>query len=83
MKPLPSDQQEDFTSFIGPWPESVEEVKRRVYINFQPDLKEIAHQDRYAFDAIKPIGPHYEYRGYGDVDGLQETLRWRVPGLNK
>ena len=77
------DQQKDFTSFIGPWPESAEEVKRRVYINFQPDLKEIAHQDRYAFEAIKPIGRHYEYRGYGDVDGLQETLRWRVPGLNK
>jgi hypothetical protein len=77
------DQQKDFTSFIGPWPESVEEVKRRVHIDFQPDLKEIAHQDRYAFEAIKPIGHHFEYRGYGDVDGLQETLRSRVPGLNK
>ena len=82
-KLLTDDQHQDFTSFIGPWPESVEEVKRRVYINFQPDLKEIAHQDRYAFEAIKPIGRHFEYRGYGDVDGLQETLRWRLPGLNK
>ena len=80
---LTEEQQKDFTSFIGPWPERAEEVKRRVHINFQPDLKEIAHQDRYAFDAIKPIGSHFEYRGYGDVDGLQETLRGRVPGLNK
>ncbi len=78
MKPLPQDQ---LTAIVGPWPNCAEEVKRRVYINFQPDLKEIAHQDRYAFDAIKPIGRHYEYRGYGDVDELQQTMKLRIPGL--
>jgi hypothetical protein len=65
------------------WPDRAEEVKKRVHINFQPDLNEIIHQDRYTFDAIKPIGRHYEYRGYGDVDNLQEALRGRVSGLNK
>ena len=27
------------------------------------------------FEAIKPIGPHFEYRDYGYVQSLQETLR--------
>jgi len=27
------------------------------------------------FDAIKPIGPYYEYRDYGIVNSLQETVR--------
>jgi len=83
MKPITDDQQKEFTSLIGRWPDCAEEAKRRIHIDFQPDLKEIVHQDRYAFEAIKPIGRHFEYRGYGEVDNLQETLRWRVTGLNK
>lgn len=30
------------------------------------------------FEAIKPIGPYYEYRDYGFVESLQQTLKATV-----
>jgi hypothetical protein len=31
------------------------------------------------FTAIQPIGPYYEYRQYGFVESLQDTLRSASP----
>ena len=57
------------------WPESSSTMQQRVKIDFAADLHEISEQDRMTFDAIKPIGPCYEYRDYGIVDSLQQTIK--------
>ena len=49
-------------------------MQRRVEIDFNADLNDIAEQNSMTFDAIKPIGPFYEYRDYGIVDSLQQTI---------
>ena len=56
------------------WPEQAEFLKEHVAIDFQPDLKLVATQQPTDFEAIKPIGAYYEYRDYGFVQSLQETL---------
>ena len=43
-------------------------------IDFSADLLLIVRQDPMAFTMIKPIGPYDEYRDYGFVDSLQETI---------
>jgi hypothetical protein len=57
------------------WPAASEEIQECVTINFDVDLRAISEQDPMQFDAIKPIGPYYEYRDYGFVQSLQETIR--------
>jgi hypothetical protein len=61
-----------------PWPTSSPEIRRRVSIDFDADPLEIAAQDAKSFTAIKPVGPHYEYRDYGFVPSLQATIRRTV-----
>jgi hypothetical protein len=56
------------------WPDSSLTMQRRVEIDFNADLNDIAEQNSMTFDAIKPIGPFYEYRDYGIVDSLQQTI---------
>ena len=57
------------------WPTDSPALQQRVSVKFDADLDKIADQDPMEFDAIKPIGPYYEYRDYGTVDSLQETIR--------
>jgi hypothetical protein len=56
------------------WPEAAQELRSRVSIDFDVDLQTIARQDPMTFQAIKPIGAHYEFRGYV-VPSLQKTIR--------
>ena len=57
------------------WPADSLTLQRRVTINFDADPNDIVDQNPMEFDAIKPIGPSYEYRDYGIVDSLQKTVR--------
>lgn len=57
------------------WPDQSQFLQECVAIDFDPDIAAIANQDPMDFEAIKPIGPYYEYRYYGFVESLQETLR--------
>ncbi len=64
------------------WPAASPEIQRRVVIDFAADPAEVARQDPLAFTAVKPVGPHYEYRDYGDVVHLQATIRQSVKGAD-
>lgn len=57
------------------WPAGSKDLQRRVAIDFDVDPVKVAGQDPMKFTAIKPIGPYYEYRDYGFVQSLQETIR--------
>lgn len=57
------------------WPSASTKLQQRVAIDFAADPRTIAEQDPMAFTAIKPIGPYFEYRRYGFVQSLQETIR--------
>jgi len=65
----------DVSLMFGPWPESADEVKKRVVVDFQPDLRKVAHQDVIEFESIKPDGRHYPYRDYGFIQQLQKSMR--------
>lgn len=65
------------------WPEEAANIQQCVQIDFQADPHVIANQDVAKFSAIKPIGPYYEYRYYGFVDSLQETLRNTIQPRNQ
>lgn len=65
----------DISLMFGPWPESADEVKKRVDIDFRPDLYKVAHQDVMEFEAIKPVGRHYPYRDYGFIQQLQKSIQ--------
>ena len=56
------------------WPGEADCIRKCVTIDFQIDPKAVATQDRKNFEAIRPIGPCVEYRDYGFVQSLQETL---------
>lgn len=79
-KPPEHNQSEQLAALFGPWPECAKEVEKRVSIDFQADVEKIIREDAFVFEAIKPVGRHYEYRDYGDVNELQRTLRQRIPG---
>jgi hypothetical protein len=57
------------------WPAASKHLQECVAIDFQADPEQIARQDPMKFEAIKPIGPYYEFRNYGYVASLQETLQ--------
>jgi hypothetical protein len=57
------------------WPEQALHLQSCVGIDFTANVDEIIKQDPMQFDAIRPDGPHYEYRDYGFVESLQETLK--------
>lgn len=56
------------------WPAASRDLQKRVAIDFGAVPAEVADQDPMKFAAIKPIGPYYEYRHYGFVQSLQETI---------
>jgi hypothetical protein len=73
---LPRDFTKHVNGFYGrPWPGSLEEIKKRIAIDFSADPTKVVAEDKMAFSAIKAIGGYYEYRHYGDVDELQATIR--------
>ena len=57
------------------WPTQSPHLRECVTIDFGADGNTMINQDPMEFEAIKPNGPYYEYRNYGFVDSLQETLR--------
>jgi hypothetical protein len=57
------------------WPAQSTQLQDRVTIDFSADSNTIINQDPMQFQAIKPRGPHYEYRDYGFVESLQSTLK--------
>ena len=56
------------------WPDQSRHLRDCVAIDFHVDAKTITAQNPMDFQAIRPIGPHYEYRDYGFVESLQATL---------
>lgn len=63
----------------GYWPAASQEIQQRVMIDFQADPKTIATQNPRDFEAIKPIGPYYEFRDTGPwFPSLQKTIRKSV-----
>jgi hypothetical protein len=61
------------------WPAASPEIRDHVQIDFHADPDTIVGQTPMDFTAIQPIGPYYEYRQYGFVESLQDTLRSASP----
>jgi hypothetical protein len=57
------------------WPAQSRHLRDCVSIDFGANVNTIVEQDPMEFEAIKPIGPYYEYRDYGFVESLQQTLK--------
>jgi len=57
------------------WPNQSPHLQECVVVDFTADVNTIINQPPIQFNAIKPNGPYYEYRDYGFVDSLRETLR--------
>ena len=57
------------------WPAESPRIQERVTIDFAADANEIVSQDPMEFQAIRPNGAYYEYRDYGAVESLQDTLK--------
>ena len=62
------------------WPADSAEIQKRVFIDFQARPQQIAAQDPMSFEAIKPIGPYFEYRDYHYVPSLQAAIRESLKG---
>lgn len=68
------------------WPAASSEIQRRVFVDFNADMMMVANQRPVTFEAIRPIGPRYEYRDYGYVESLQTTIRSaarRIPPVGR
>jgi hypothetical protein len=57
------------------WPDQAKTVRQQVTIEFHADPKAIVAQDPMLFTAIKPVSSRKEYRRYGFVESLQQTLK--------
>ena len=57
------------------WPMQSLHLQECVTIDFAANANTIINQNPTQFEAIKPNGTYYEYRDYGFVDSLQETLK--------
>jgi len=57
------------------WPGRSPHLQERVSIAFDVDAQAIVTTPFMEFNAIKPIGSYYEYRDYGFVESLQESLK--------
>jgi hypothetical protein len=66
----PSPLNSRLPGWSSDWPRGLREC---VSIDFQADPAVVAQQDPTTFDAVRPIGPCYEYRDF--VPSLQETLK--------
>ena len=62
------------------WPDQSPHLRECVAIDFDADANSIISQDPMDFQAINPIGPHYEFRDYGFVKSLQNTLKESTQG---
>jgi hypothetical protein len=71
---------EDLQGGMYRWPDSSQEIRTRVILDFAADPREIAAQDSMTFAAIKPVGPCYEYRHY--VPSLQASVRKSLASEN-
>ncbi|MEM9365902.1 MAG: hypothetical protein AAGD07_07880 [Planctomycetota bacterium] len=79
VAPLPPSSEKAITRIGGQhgnsWSAAYPDIRERVKIDFQADPDTMVSQDPMEFTAIRPIGPYYEYRDYGFVESLQDTLR--------
>lgn len=57
------------------WPSSSPEIRKRVLIDFHATLNEMSKQQPREFRAIQPNGECYDYRIYGYIKSLQDTIR--------
>ena len=60
------------------WPAESKHLQKCVSIDFNVNVDSVITQDPLEFEAIWPIGAYYEYRDYGFVQSLQETLKKSV-----
>jgi hypothetical protein len=58
-----------------PWPEAAAPLKERVSIDFAIDPEKLAGQREAEFEAIKPLGPSFEYRFDGLVHALLQSVQ--------
>jgi hypothetical protein len=65
------------------WPAASAEMKRRIFIDFQVNPLEVTRQAPLTFTVIRPIGPYYEYRDYGEVESLQCAIRKTISGTGR
>lgn len=57
------------------WPAESKHLQKCVRIDFDVNVDQVIAQDPMEFEAIWPLGAYYEFRDYGFVQSLQETLR--------
>lgn len=57
------------------WPTDATILRQYVCVDFNADLDRLATQTRDEFDAVKPLGPCYPFKHYGEVDQLLDTIR--------
>jgi hypothetical protein len=78
----PFDHGYGMVGYVWPedWPAALPRLRLRVVIDFDADPGRVARQETQEFSAVKPIGPYFEYRDYGEVDRLQSAIRRRIVG---
>jgi hypothetical protein len=62
------------TGMFG-WPEDSAKVQQYVELDFSVDPQNLAKKSADQFDAVRPIGPYYEFRDYGSVEALLKSIR--------
>jgi hypothetical protein len=57
------------------WPEDSTDVQKYVELDFSANPQNLAKQSANQFDAVRPIGPYYEFKDYGSVEALLKSIR--------
>ncbi len=57
------------------WPADSRDVQRYVTVDFSADLQRLASQTIDDFDAVRPIGPYYDFKHRWQVESLLITIR--------
>ena len=57
------------------WPADSQEVQRYVTVDFSADLQRLASQTADDFNAVRPIGPFYDFKNRWQVESLLTAIR--------
>lgn len=57
------------------WPEDSTKVQQYVEVDFSVDPQNLAKQSADEFDAVRPIGPYYDFKDSGQVKALLKSIR--------
>lgn len=61
------------------WPEDSQEVQKFVEVDFAEDHQQLAKQDAEQFNAVRPIGPHYEpFVETWRIESLLDVIRANI-----